>query len=129
MCAARRVRITYDLTSADAARDAAGAPDTWWDEATEELRRGLAELGGQDAATGRDRLDADRCSARFTTAIPAGVVSEAVRLTMSWVGRSPHREATLTGPGGDVLPLTGERGPEEIDLIATWLAATTAPAG
>ncbi|WP_329456444.1 hypothetical protein [Streptomyces sp. NBC_01497] len=128
MCAARQVRITYELRAADAARDdTASEPGAWWEESTEDLLRGLAEL--QPAGRGTDPLRADGDTAGFAAEVPAGVVSEAVRLTMSWIGRSPHREAILTGPRGDVLTLTGDPRPEELDLIASWLAATTTAGG
>ncbi|MCF3961978.1 hypothetical protein [Streptomyces fuscigenes] len=127
MCAARRVRIAYELRAADAAPGGAAGGEAWWERSTRGLREGLAELG-PDARAG-EGFRADGARARFSAAVPAGVVSEAVRLTMSWIGRSGEREATLTAPHGDVLHLTGDPRPEEeLDLIALWLTAATASA-
>ncbi|MEW2546666.1 hypothetical protein AB0910_12945 [Streptomyces sp. NPDC047002] len=120
----RRVRITVGLRAGDAETGAgAAAPEAWWAASADALLRGIAELG---ACGGTGPLHATRDTAHFTAEVPVGVVSEAVRLCMSWIGRSPQRTAELTGPHGDMLPLDGRPGPGEQDRIATWLAASTA---
>ncbi|GAA3736371.1 hypothetical protein [Streptomyces tremellae] len=120
----RRVRITVGLRAGDAETGpGAATPGAWWASSAEALLRGIAELGAPGVA---GPLRATRDTAHFTAEVPAGVVSEAVRLCMSWIGRSPQRAAELTGAHGDVLPLDGRPGPGEQDRIAAWLAASTA---
>jgi hypothetical protein len=95
-----------------------------WERSAEQLRQGLSDLGSR-----LELRSASRTAALFTAHVPAAVLSEAVRLSMSWVGRSAHRWAELTGSDGSVLRLTGEPRREEMDTILQWLSTNMGARG
>jgi hypothetical protein len=95
-----------------------------WEKVAEPLRAGLCELGSE-----LELRDAGQVDARFSSLVSAPVLSEALRLGMSWVGMAPERSAELTGPVGSLRLFPPRRCQDEepdMDRLADWLTANTA---